>query len=257
MTSWSSWTNCWATVAARFPHSRAGRWASLATRSHEIYRICRGTRTSWTQQASRSQRNGKGFPSSSLQRQRFWRQFQPHHGWQRGASMKVEQHFYASVAMPTMLESEQVLPMYQGSRRTVVRFTLCPQTDCCNICRCWHRRNFGFVFVFSDCQESRLSSRNTKIPICVNVVPSERSSHVIAVCCQSTESSVREGASGLSLKGPFEESFEPHSTVEDSHKECCFAKKLCERRPHIKKATAREEHRGCGNSSLQLSRRTL
>ena len=33
-------------------------------------------------------------------------------------------------------------------RRTVVRFTLCPQTDCCNICRCWHRRNFGFVFVF-------------------------------------------------------------------------------------------------------------
>ena len=47
--------------------------------------------------------------------------------------MKVEQHFYASVAMPTMLELEQVLPMYQGSRRTVVRFTLCPQTDCARL----------------------------------------------------------------------------------------------------------------------------
>ena len=40
--------------------------------------------------------------------------------------MKVEQHIFESVVMPTMLESEQVLPMFQGSRRTVVRFHVLP-----------------------------------------------------------------------------------------------------------------------------------
>ena len=170
--------------------------------------------------------------------------------------MKVEQHFYASVAMPTMLQSEQVLPMFPSDRGS---FHALPTDRLLQYLSMLASKKFRFrVCFFRLSGISRLSSRNSKIPICVNVVPSERGSHVIAVCCQSTESSVvREGASGLSLKGPFEESFEPHSTVEDSHKECCFAKKLCERRPHIKKATAREEHRGCGNSSLQLSRRTL
>ena len=40
--------------------------------------------------------------------------------------MKVEKHNFEGVVMPKMLESEQVLPMFQESRRTVVRFHVLP-----------------------------------------------------------------------------------------------------------------------------------
>ena len=100
-------------------------------------------------------------------------------------------------------------------------------------------------------------------PTFANVVPNERSTHVMAVCCQSTGSSVvQQGACGSWLNGPFEEnplSSKVQSTIcaksAVPHRNCTKSTRTSRRKKNNEAATC-GRRRGCGeNQNVKLSKK--